>query len=348
MTLLNRQSWKILICLFLFIFITMFNISIDVFADEKSNDIPFDISTETSDKQVDTNKTYFDLRLAPNEQTVININITNKLDSELKLIVDVEPAKTNTQGVIEYGKFDGALSSSAPFDLEKQILYAKEIDLSPKETKKLPITVKASDKSYSGIMVGGINIHQKEVQSNDDESGMSIRNRLGYQIALVLHGNDSFNYDMKFLDVEASQINYRNAFLIKLENLSNNFLNTADISAKVKKKGTNSYLYTNRNTSEKVAPYSIFSFPIFLNEKEFEPGIYVVDTVIKYDSYEWKFSKEIKINKNVAEKYNAEDVTIRKEKKSITLYYVFIIIIVILLIILLSTFYKLKRSKIIK
>lgn len=316
-----------------------------VLAEEETNTVPFEVTAEQSDKQVDTAKSYFDLKLDPSEETTLRILINNKLDSDLQLEIDVEPAKTNSQGVIEYGNYKGKLSKKAPFNIAKQVSYEKAVSLSPKESKTIELKLKAPEQPFEGIMVAGINIHQKVSEAKEAQQGMAIKNRLGYQIAMVLHGTDNYTYAMEQPKVSVSQLNYRNAFIVSLDNQSNNFLDKALVESKVRKKGEKKYLYTNKNKSTKIAPYSVFDFPVFLNEQEFTPGTYVVDTTVNYEEYDWKFSNEVTVTKEAAKKYNAEDVTIKEEKTNWKWIIILSSIIILLLGAFLIVFYRLKKNQ---
>lgn len=59
--------------------------------------------------------------------------------------------------------------------------------------------------------------------------------------------------------------------------------------------------------------YSNFNFPISLQGKRLEQGIYTLEMGVTSLTETWEFRKDFAITKKAADKYNKMDVSIEKE-----------------------------------
>ena len=67
-------------------------------------EINFSVNTVIPDNQIDKAKTYFNLNMSPNQQQDITTTLKNDTKKDVTINVAVNSAKTNANGVIDYGK----------------------------------------------------------------------------------------------------------------------------------------------------------------------------------------------------------------------------------------------------
>ena len=94
----NYES-KIPLLLSLFI-ILGFSLPISGYAQE--GDVEFSVKTIIPDNQVDTKKSYFDLRMKPEQKQEIETILYNSSDEEITINISVHSATTNQNGLIVY------------------------------------------------------------------------------------------------------------------------------------------------------------------------------------------------------------------------------------------------------
>ena len=64
----------------------------------------FSVEPQKSSLQRDQSKTYFDLNVMPGQKESVMVKVTNTSDKRIKINTSVNVAKTNPNGVVEYGK----------------------------------------------------------------------------------------------------------------------------------------------------------------------------------------------------------------------------------------------------
>lgn len=119
---------RILQCRWLFgwsiVFILLFPTII--FADGEGN-VGFDIQTEPSEFQYDKGKSYFDLRLKPEQETILTVQVNNTSSEDSTYEVSVNQAYTNDQGFIDYQEAKKSAKISTPIIMNDIITYEKKL-----------------------------------------------------------------------------------------------------------------------------------------------------------------------------------------------------------------------------
>lgn len=309
---------------------------IHLLAEEQT--ISYTVNTVPSTKQVDTKKTYFDVKINPEESEELVVQVHNSSNTPVILSIDVETAKTNSNGVVEYGKYNGYYSKSLPFKVEDVVEYPSEVKVEAGETKEIPFLVQMPKSEYQGVVAGGITIQEKKDEQKQSESSMAINNEYSYQIALVLHGKQSnVAPNLIFNELQVGQKNYRNAFYMTLENQSLTYINQAKFKAKVSKNGKKLELVNAEKDNIQVAPSSMIKYPILLGGNLLENGIYDVELQVTSGENTWLYTKQIEVKKDQASKLNKQDVTLESRFP-----YRYLLIIVV---IILGWAYYAKRKK---
>ncbi|MBO0440337.1 DUF916 and DUF3324 domain-containing protein [Candidatus Enterococcus ikei] len=310
-----------------------------------AQDAEYEVKAIPSTKQVDTTKTYFDLRLNPEETHTLAVKVTNQSDQQRTINTQVKTATTNTNGVVEYNNSDQYQSVDLPYDLS-QLVETKtpKITLAPHESKNVEYEITMPKKDFAGVLSGGI-IFTSENEDKPDKSkaGVAIKNQFGYVIALVLHGENEVTSDLELSKVSLGQVNNRNVVFAHLTNPKAAYLNRLNLTAKIKKKNTNKILYETQKSDLQMAPNSVFNYPVSLQETEFKPGKYLVAVHAESKGRTWDFEEEFEIKAEEAKKMNNQ-AYIRQDKKNFWIY--IIVFLVLLALILLYVLYKKRQKKI--
>lgn len=311
----------------------------------------FSVEPVIPNNQVDKQHTYFDLKMAPSKEQTLVVRLKNDTDEEVVVNTQVNDAKTNMNGVVEYSGSKDKLDSSIKYKVT-DIMKAenKEVIIPAKGKADAKFTVKMPSEIYDGLIVGGISFEEKEkkeTKKKKSKKGMAIENKYAYAVAVVLRETDNaLPPNVKMSNVRATQVNARNAIRLDLHNTQPIFLNKVSIDARVTEKGKKETLYKRSDEGMQMAPNTIMDYPILLNGKELKPGNYTLHSTVKSKDGKWNFSKNFKISAEQAENYNKKDVTI--EKKDHTWLYVGIgigAILVVTIIILLILLLRKKKNK---
>lgn len=324
----------------------------------------FAVNPITPDNQVDTTKSYFDLKMDPGQSQTIEVELRNDSDEEVEVGIEIAPASTNLNGVVEYGLNDIIPDESLRYNLTDLVEVEDSIVLPKESTTVLRLAIQMPDTSFDGLIAGGITF--KEIDDSDaeteEEQGMTIKNEYSYVVALLLRQNlNEVSPTLNLTNVEAGQVNARNVINATFRNEASAYLNQLRLINQVTKENESDVLYASDQESMQVAPNSQFTYPISLNGERLEPGTYHFASTaygIKSDEgeyeveneageidtymYKWEFDQTFEITAEVARTLNAADVTIEDD---ITWMYIVGGIVFLLIGLLLLLIYRKKKNK---
>lgn len=244
----------------------------------------FAVDTVIPDNQIDKEKTYFNLKMKPNQEQTLTIKLRNDTNSPVVIKPEIHSATTNLNGVVEYGKNKIKRDKSLAYEMNELIKVEKEITVPAKGNYPLQLKVKMPEKAYEGVLAGGITLEEKQTKKkkNDESKGMSIENKYAYVVGITLEESDKeVKEDLKLKKVAPNQVNARNVIEATLQNPTATYLNRFEVDAVITKKGSSKKLYTSKKERMQVAPNSHFSYPVPLNGEKMEAGTYTLQLKAK-------------------------------------------------------------------
>lgn len=277
----------------------------------QANRLNFSAQTQIPDNQVDKGKTYFDLLVKPGANQDLTIKLKNDTDKEVKVRIESNTAKTNLNGVIEYG--------ASKDKLDKTLVY-KISDLLKPEQKIVKVPAKGSvdakfkltipKRSFTGVLVGGITL-KEEKKDNEVTDKNGLTNDYQYIIGTVLRESIApVGAQLKLGKVKAGQVNSRNIINAEFRNVKPKLMSNLNVVATVE--DTNKKILYRRNEKDlKMAPNSILNYAVELNGNKLKPGKYLYVAKITDGTDEWKFKKWFTVTKEQSKKYNDRDVSIQ-------------------------------------
>ncbi|MBK5491839.1 DUF916 and DUF3324 domain-containing protein [Bacillus sp. TH13] len=306
----------------------------------------FGVYTVIPDNQIDKQKTYFNLKMEPNQKQTLTIQLKNDTEKDVVIEPKIHSATTNLNGVIEYGPTKIKRDSTLPYELGELIQTDKEVTVPAKGSKDLQLQVTMPEQEFKGILAGGITLEEKkadEKNKQDTKEGLSIENKYAYVVGITLQENDEkVKQDLKLPDVKAGQVNARNVINATLHNPTSTYINKFEVDAVITKKGKTEELYTSKKQNMQIAPNSNFDFPIALNGEKLEPGTYTVHVKAKSSEEAWEFKKDFTIKDEEAKQFNEKDVSIEEPNY---LWYIVGLLFILLAGLLWFLFWKRKKNK---
>lgn len=304
--------------------------------------VGYDIQAVIPDNQVNTENSYFDLRMKPGQKQTITLLINNTSDEKSIYEVSVNQGYTNKQGFIDYANPDEGKNNKYPYELSDIAKVDSPVTVEKNSSIEVPITLTMPEKSFDGQILGAIQV----VKNTEAESGIS--NSYGYLLGLKLTETDTeVKRDLLLEKVEPAVSFGTTSVVAVLENPTMDAYGHLKYDAVV----------TNAKTKEEVrkisydndmqmAPNSYYRFAIDWDNKRLEAGEYKLHLEVK-DAKDnvWTFDKNFTITRDQAKEVN--DVTIDAAKQNDIPTWVFILIGVLLAVILLAIFWiiLMKRRK---
>lgn len=333
-----------------------------------ASEFNFAVMPKASENQIDKEKTYFDLLLAPNQEDTLTVDLRNDTDNEVVVEAQISSATTNNNGVVEYSKNDIKADQSLKYDLKNYVEAPEKIKLAPKTAAEYKVKIHMPNEKFDGVIAGGITFKEKDTgetsnSSDEKDKGLAIKNEYSYVVALLMRQTiDNGMPDLKLLNVAANQRNARNVIQGNLQNPNHTYLNQLATKATITKKGYSEILYTKYDAGMQMAPNSNFHLSVPLKGEKLKAGKYMMKIeaygqkdqagtyIFKEEGskkeekylYHWILKKEFEIKPSVANKLNDSDVTI---KQDYTWLFVLIGILLLLLIILFFIWSKKKNEQ---
>ncbi|QBO36383.1 DUF3324 domain-containing protein [Periweissella cryptocerci] len=280
-----------------------------------ANQFNFAVEPQLPKNQINKKHSYFDLKVAPNQKQTLEVKLKNDTDKPVVVEAQINTAKTNSNGVVEYNSDKLKLDKSLPVAI-KDILTAPEtITIPAKSAKNLNLALKMPAKQFKGVLAGGITF--KEVSTTKEaakKKGVSIVNKYAYVVGVVLREeNTPVAATMTMPKAYAGQVNFRNNIIAELHNTSAKYINQVEVTSKIYKKNGTKALYSNKKNQLQMAPNAIMDYPTSLGGQRLQAGKYTIKVDVKAGTDEWHFAEDFEITRREARSLNEQDVTVTED-----------------------------------
>ncbi|GGC91480.1 DUF916 and DUF3324 domain-containing protein [Enterococcus wangshanyuanii] len=257
---------------------------------------------------------YFDLRVAPGQEQTVSIKMNNSSDKEITVDVALNSAKTNTNGVIEYGPSKLEKDKSLKYDFADLVTGEKTVKIPAKQSIEYKLNIKMPDSQIDGVISGGIYMIEKG--QTDDQKAM-IKNEYGYLVGMILSENDTqVTPELQLNKVFAEQQNYRNAVFINFSNTQPAYIDNMTVDVQIMAKGSDEVLYDTKQNKMRMAPNSQINFPVLMNGEKMVAGEYRAKILVTTENDgKWEWEQEFTITDEEADKFNQEDVSLLQESR---------------------------------
>ncbi len=285
------------------ILLVLFLLSLGFTTMVHAEDSEFKVSVEPllPKNQITQDVKYFDLRMKPSEEQKITMRLTNHTSEQVVLKVVYSPAKTTSQGVIEYSENkDLIIDSPSEYLFNHIIKGPKNITLKSKEIKDIEFILQMPDKEFDGFIAGGVEFIQ-EVETAEDSS--ALKTQRSYLVGFKLSETDKkLPIDLELNQTVVGTKNYKNAIIINLANQNANYVEDLTIQAIVSKKEESTILLETNMEQVRIAPYSVLETPIYLDKNLLDPGDYQIKLTTKdKNKFKKEWTQEFKVTKKDAE-----------------------------------------------
>lgn len=318
----------------------------NTFAEE--NDYSFDFSVESlqSEKQIDKDKPYFNLRMSPNEEEEIYIRISNNSDVDTIYEINVNQAYTNKLGYIEYINTgtDIEMDDSLKYPIDEIVSYENLVLVPANTEKNVPLKITMPTDEFDGIISAGI-IVSKFDDTDDDENQNLITNKFSYTIGLTISESDvSVEREIKLYDVYPDLAFGNTSIVAKIANPKMDSYGHLKYKFSVMNLDSNKEFIANEiDNGMELAPNSIYKFAIDTDNKALIPGNYQLTLSISdKKGNTWDFNEPFEITKNEADRINTAALV---SEKSLDKYLILGVLFGILVIVIFLYLQKKQKTK---
>ncbi len=289
--------------------------NLNLFTNVEAASMGYSVKANLPENQIDKNKTYFDLKMDPNQKEEISLTVKNSSEEEIILNIVPNNSKTNQNGVIDYSDENLEKDKSLKYSLTDIISGKQKIKLNPGETKDVTFSIKMPNEELQGIILGGFYIYREDNETKNTNENLQIKNSYSYVIGIQLSQN-TIKVDPKLSlnKIKPALQNYHTVVTANIQNSKPTIINNLIIDAKVTKEGESKVIHETNKQGMSMAPNSNFDFPISWDNEPLEAGDYTLHLKINTGEKEWSFDKNFSIGKEDTKKLNDEAVNIDKKE----------------------------------
>lgn len=321
----------------------------------KTDEVGFSVEAKLPQNQIDSNVTYFDLKMEPEDKQTLEVEVRNTSSEEITVKVQAITASTNRNGIIDYRTPDVKDESMKTAFSEIAVPQEDILTIPENSSKVAKINVTMPEEEYDGVILGAIFLQKVALEENEDVSaisskpktaGTTIENTYSYAIGVKLTETDKeILPDFEVVSVEPTLINHQKAITNNIRNTQAAIVKGMDVSVKIHKENSSEILLENSLTNVDMAPNSVLPFPVLLNEVNLAPGKYISSIHLQLGEDEWDFDQPFEITADAVNMWKEQEI---KETAGIPIWAIVLICIGVLILLALIFFIILllkKRSK---
>ncbi|MGO3733464.1 MAG: DUF916 and DUF3324 domain-containing protein [Vagococcus sp.] len=315
------------------------------YADDTQTNFAYKV--EFPDNQIEKDKGYLHLKMNPGQEQKVSIEFSNAGKQKTAVGISLNGAKTNSNGVVEYGDTKVRNDESLKFDFKKIVTAPKRVELKPGEVKKVEFDIKMPDTQYDGVIAGGIQIIEENQNNSEENKGSTVINEYAYVIAMLLQETDAKVLpQLKLNTVKAGQSNFRNTVFVNYSNTHAAYVNDMTTEVQITKKGSGTVIYERKQAKMRMAPNSFIEFPVSMSGEQMVAGDYTAKILVTAsDDVREEWTKDFKITKDDADKFNERDVGLVQNKGLNWKLIILVVVGFFALVILITTLVVLTRKK---
>ncbi len=302
----------------------------------------FFVDAHLPENQYDKEVGYFDLMMNESQEQTLSFDITNQGDEKMTATISFNNGSTDVNAVKTYKKeIEPDDSMIVPMtDMAK--LNTTVVSLMPNQTETVTIDVKAPDKTFDGVSVGGVVItaDYENTDEREDNDNIEVKNRLSYLLAVQIRMTENkLSQNLNYKNSTAELVNVRPQFVSYIQNDQAVVMNNVTIQGSVSDLEGKQVASVNV-VDGGILPNTEFMVAYELEEKKIEAGNYNIKLKISTEEDEWEWEDTVVVEEKKAEDLNEASLDVEKKDNNILLYVVIALLIILILLVLLLVLKK--------
>jgi len=339
---MKNKGLVVLTLLITCIYLPLFSVTV------KGEEVSYSVQAIIPENQVDDTKTYFDLKVNKNEKQQLQTVIYNNEQEEITVRLSVNPATTNSNGLIVYDKTD-ELDPSLQIALPDILQFdTKTVTVPAGQSKTVSASLHTPKEQFNGVILGGLHF-EKILEEDEKSEGVSIHNKYAYIIGVQLRqSNKKVAPKLNLVSVRPDLANHRTASIATIQNSEPVIVENLDINIQVYEDGKNKVIHKHNQEQIKMAPNSNMDIVIDWDNQPLKPGKYAVKAKATHPSNTWEWEDTFTINKSEAKTLNQQAVELDDDQVNKWLLLGTSVLVLVIISLLIYIRYLKYRIKIVK
>lgn len=288
----------------------------NVYAEDAADDgVGYSVRAMLPENQRDTGRSFFDLRMVPGQEQVIQVEISNESDEAATYEIQLNNAFTNNNVIIDYQKTENPVDETLVNPFDTIASAQNQIELPPQSQSIIDITLKMPAEEFDGMNLGGIRVSKV---ADEEKAENSVSVATAYVIGVILTENDTVvKPDMQLKEVTADLRGFKPQFVVNLQNPQAMNISDLTIDAQVYRADSDDVVKEAKTMDHRVAPNTTFNYFIPTDGDPMYPGDYRLNMVAEDQSgNRWEFDKEFTVTDENADRINNDAVGITVESNN--------------------------------
>lgn len=275
---------KTKVSMILLVILLAIGFSNKVFAEDE-NASGFSVTPILSENQTSDITSFFDINWVPDQSERIGLRVVNKSNTEKKVSISVNKARTNSNGIVDYSDPRSVEDDKEMYKIQNLVSFEEELVIPANSSKEVFADIRIPMGDFNGILMGGIHVVEK-IETN----GTGISNVVAYNIPIVIRGNIDQRPEPSILFSNPELIEKtKNKFVISItiNNERENLLK--DVQAEVNIKDKKNQILDTKKSSLDITPATQFQYHIDLTHN-YSPGEYTAVIKLSHKDNTWEES----------------------------------------------------------
>lgn len=277
------------------------------FSEEASSTVINGFSYEVVFPENQQNKEvgYYDLLMKAGETQTIQLKVKNTSNQAMKLEIHLNSAKTNGQGVIEYGSNDLPKDPSLKHDLADIMKGPEKVEIPANSSSVIPFVITLPKEAFEGYLTGGIQLkpilEEAQVQNEQNE----IVNKFAFLIGVLIRESavDQIKPELTLNDISLRLKEGTQTLFVNLSNTKGAFVENMSATIQITEKGSSRVLFEEKKNNLRMAPNSMIDLPVSLNNQAATSGEYTANIQMDTENGgNWTWLKNFKVSKVEAQR----------------------------------------------
>lgn len=311
---------------------------------DSSDQVGFSVAANLPDNQINTQNTFFDLKINPNQKETISVTIFNSSDETIHIKNEIHDAYTSQTGIIDYVKNSGNYDKTMKYPISNVTNQISNsiVDIPAHSSQKVSATIAMPDtKQFNGVILGGWYFSRvNDVTKNLKNRKVSLTNDYSYVIGLKYTVGHEVKPKVILNNVYPGLYNSHGAVLLNIQNPTPAIISNLNYSINIYKIGSDKVFFSKKMTNGSIAPNSNFNLPIIYGNKTILPGKYVAKVIVENKKERWFLSKKFTITKQEVNRINKKSIDSHVNNNNL-----FYIIIGLLILSMTYLIYRLSRYR---
>lgn len=281
------------------------------------NDFSYEVIMPENQKNKEVG--YYDLAVEPGKVDSVQLKLNNLSPKPITLLLKYSSAKTNSNGVIEYGPNNLMEDPSLHYDFSDIVTGPDKVAIEPKQSETVSLVIRSPKEPFDGYIAGGIQIMpQDNLKTASAKDQSVVTNKFAFLVGMLLSEKDvsTEKPELVFNSVSVDDEKGGDQLILNFSNVRPVFAEEMSVDIQVKNKANGRVAFSLNKRKMRMAPNTQINLPIDLQYRLTEAGNYTIYSTITVrggESWSWEqeFSlseKEVQIlNKRLEENQDTVD-----------------------------------------